>query len=75
MGELFSHALGVGDSLLQDRLVHADTMFNSCQRTFFLNELAGMVPKNDGDAEMIAVLRDAAERAIGLHGYLWFSGD
>ncbi|MFI5777130.1 hypothetical protein [Nocardia sp. NPDC051570] len=54
---------------------YADTMFNSYQLTFFLDELAGMTPKGDSDAEMIAELRAAAEKAIRLHGYLWFSGD
>lgn len=71
------------DNVLEDRLgsmlrgIHqyADTMFNSYQLTFFMDELAGMVPKNEVDAKMIAALRDAAQRAIDMYGYLWFSGD
>ncbi|MBF6327560.1 hypothetical protein [Nocardia transvalensis] len=54
---------------------YADTMFNSYQLTFFLEELAGMSPKDDQEEEMIAELRAAAEQAIRLNGYLWFSGD
>ncbi|MGV9674839.1 hypothetical protein ACWDSJ_06140 [Nocardia sp. NPDC003482] len=54
---------------------YADTMFNSYQLKFFLKELAGMRPKDDHEGEMIAVLSAAAEQAILLHGYLWFSGD
>ncbi|MBF6171440.1 hypothetical protein [Nocardia blacklockiae] len=62
-------------SMLRGVHQYADTMFNSYQLTFFSDELAGMVPKSDHDAEMIAALRDAAQRAIDVHGYLWFSGD
>ncbi|RDI64548.1 hypothetical protein [Nocardia pseudobrasiliensis] len=54
---------------------YADTMFNSYQLKFFLEELAGMTPKNDDESEMFDALRAAAEQAIRIQGYLWFSGD
>ncbi|WP_329405119.1 hypothetical protein OG563_23805 [Nocardia vinacea] len=54
---------------------YADTMFNSYQLTFFLDELAAMSPQSDREEELIAALRTAAESAIRRHGYLWFSGD
>lgn len=54
---------------------YADTMFNSYQLTFFLDELAAMTPRNVREEEMIATLRAAAESAIRINGYLWFSGD
>ncbi|MFJ1458190.1 hypothetical protein [Nocardia sp. N2S4-5] len=62
-------------SMLRGIHQYADTMFNSYQLTFFMDELASMVPKNEVDAKMIAALRDAAQRAIDMYGYLWFSGD
>lgn len=54
---------------------YADTMFNSYQLKFFLEELTEFEPKNSAESELISVLRSASEEAIRIHGYLWFSGD
>lgn len=54
---------------------HADTMFNTTQLNFFIDEIASFVPGNDSERELFTVLRDAAESAIRQRGYLWFSGD
>jgi hypothetical protein len=54
---------------------YADTMFNSYQLKFFLEELAAKAPRNEREQELFDVLRKAAESAINQHGYLWFSGD
>ncbi len=62
-------------SILRGLHAHADTMFNTTQLTMLLDELANLSPNNDKEAEMLAVLRDAAETAIRRNGYLWFSGD
>ncbi|WP_157172870.1 hypothetical protein [Nocardia exalbida] len=62
-------------SLLRGLHAHADTMFNTTQLTMLLDELANLSSNNDKEAEMLAVLRDAAETAIRRNGYLWFSGD
>ncbi len=50
-------------------------MFNTTQLTMLLDELANLSPNNDKEAEMLVILRDAAETAIRRNGYLWFSGD
>ncbi|MEV6258542.1 hypothetical protein AB0L97_35320 [Nocardia sp. NPDC051911] len=50
-------------------------MFNTTQLAMLLDELVHLSPNNDKEAEMLAVLRDAAEAAIRRNGYLWFSGD
>lgn len=62
-------------SLLRGLHAHADTMFNTTQLAMLLDELVHLSPNNDKEAEMLAVLRDAAEAAIRRNGYLWFSGD
>lgn len=62
-------------SMLRGLHAHADTMFNTTQLTMLLDELANLSPNNDKEAEMLVVLRDAAETAIRKNGYLWFSGD
>lgn len=54
---------------------HADTMFNTTQLNAFLDEIAELSPRDDGERELLAVLRNAAEIAIHRRGYLWFSGD
>lgn len=54
---------------------HGDTMYNTTQLGAFLDELAGLTPKNEDEQELFTALRDAAETAIRRHGYLWFSGD
>lgn len=63
------------DSMLRGLHAHADTMFNTTQLAMLLDELANLSPNNDKEAEMLVVLRDAAETAIRRNGYLWFSGD
>ncbi|MFI9410943.1 hypothetical protein [Nocardia gamkensis] len=62
-------------SMLRGLHAHADTMFNTTQLAMLLDEIANALPNNDKEAEMLAVLRDAAETAIRRNGYLWFSGD
>jgi hypothetical protein len=54
---------------------YADTMFNSYQLKFFLEELAAKAPRDEREQELYDVLRKSAESAIDEHGYLWFSGD
>ncbi len=54
---------------------YADTMFNSYQLTFLLDELGTMSPHDEQEQEMIDTLKTAAEQAIRRNGYLWFSGD
>lgn len=54
---------------------YADTMFNSYQLKFFLEELAVMSPRNDDEVALISTLQEAANSAIEEHGYLWFEGD
>ncbi|MEV0356859.1 hypothetical protein AB0H71_12425 [Nocardia sp. NPDC050697] len=62
-------------SMLRGIHQYADTMFNSYQLRFFLDELAATAPADDAQREMITTLRDVAEQAIRINGYLWFSGD
>ncbi|WP_159847106.1 hypothetical protein [Nocardia sp. CY41] len=62
-------------SILRGLHAHADTMFNTTQLAMLLGEIANDLPNNEQEAEMFAVLRDAAETAIRWNGYLWFSGD
>ncbi|MFE9578467.1 hypothetical protein ACFYO1_18900 [Nocardia sp. NPDC006044] len=54
---------------------HADTMFNTTQLNFFIEEISSFVPGDDSERELFTVLREAAESAIRRRGYLWFSGD
>ncbi len=54
---------------------YADTMFNSYQLKFLLEELKDFEPRNEDERETISSLQRAAELAIREHGYLWFSGD
>ncbi|MBO0853178.1 MAG: hypothetical protein J2P18_05350 [Nocardia sp.] len=54
---------------------YADTMFNSYQLKFLLDELAAISPQDEDEREMILALTSAAEKAIRQNGYLWFSGD
>ncbi|WP_157122050.1 hypothetical protein [Nocardia violaceofusca] len=54
---------------------YADTMFNSYQLKFFLEELDSANPQSDAERELFSVLRRASESAIRQQGYLWFSGD
>lgn len=54
---------------------YADTMFNSYQLKFLLEELTDFEPKSEDERATISSLRSAAELAIREHGYLWFSGD
>ena len=54
---------------------YADTMFNSHQLRFLLEELKSFEPLSDAETETIASVRRAAETAIRENGYLWFSGD
>ncbi|MGF6887176.1 hypothetical protein ABIA39_004310 [Nocardia sp. GAS34] len=62
-------------SMLRGIHQYADSMFNSYQLQFFLEELAGLQPKDSREEELFSVLRRAADVAIRNHGYLWFSGD
>lgn len=62
-------------SILRGLHAHGDTMFNTTQLAILLDELANLSPSNDKEAQMLVVLRDAAETAIRRNGYLWFSGD
>ncbi|MFI6042449.1 hypothetical protein ACIA8C_12490 [Nocardia sp. NPDC051321] len=62
-------------SLLRGLHAHADTMFNTSQLNVLLDELANMSADDDKEAELLAILRKAAETAIRRNGYLWFSGD
>ncbi|RJO76778.1 hypothetical protein D5S18_11025 [Nocardia panacis] len=55
--------------------MYADTMFNSYQLKFFLDELETMKARNERGEELFSVLRRAAQSAIDKHGYLWFIGD
>ncbi|WP_328393667.1 hypothetical protein [Nocardia sp. NBC_00416] len=54
---------------------YADTMFNSYQLQFLLEELKDFEPRSEEEIATISSLRQAAELAIREHGYLWFSGD
>lgn len=54
---------------------YADTMFNSYQLHFLLEELKDFEPRSEDETATISSLRRAAELAIREHGYLWFSGD
>lgn len=62
-------------SLMRGIHKYADTMYNSYQLGWFLEELSALHPKDDREKEVISALRGAAESAIRQHGYLWFSGD
>lgn len=62
-------------SLIRGIHKYADTMYNSYQLGWFLDELSALQPKDDREQEVISSLREAAESAIRQHGYLWFSGD
>ncbi|MFF0494037.1 hypothetical protein ACFYTQ_33890 [Nocardia sp. NPDC004068] len=62
-------------SLTQAIHPYADTMFNPRQLQSFLAELSEFSPSDDKEAQLIAVLRRAAETALERFGYLWFSGD
>ncbi|GAD83514.1 hypothetical protein NCAST_20_00800 [Nocardia asteroides NBRC 15531] len=68
--------LGAGaGTMLGEIHAYADTMFNCYQLTLFLDELARTPTGDEREAEVVAVLREAAEEAIERNGYLWFSGD
>ncbi len=54
---------------------YADTMYNSYQLKFLLEELKDFEPQSEDERAAISSLRRAAELAISKHGYLWFSGD
>jgi hypothetical protein len=54
-----------------------DLILNRAQSTALLEELAGIIPKQDGALrvllEKVRELAEGAER--GVHLYLWFEGD
>jgi hypothetical protein len=47
---------------------YADTMFNSYQLKFFLEELDSANPRSDSERELFSVLRRASESAIRQQG-------
>lgn len=61
--------------MLQGIHKYADTMFNSYQLQFLVDELKTFEARNEAERETISALLRAAEIAIREHGYLWFSGD
>ncbi|MGQ4617312.1 hypothetical protein [Nocardia sp. R7R-8] len=62
-------------SMLGGIIPHGDTMFNSYQLRFLVDEIDAMPARNDAEKEMWGRLRDAAQTAIRRSGYLWFNGD
>ncbi|MGY4102491.1 hypothetical protein ACW2Q0_23475 [Nocardia sp. R16R-3T] len=62
-------------SMLDAIHLHADTMFNSYQLQYLLNELSALPTHDDNERKAVQALRAAAQSAIRQHGYLWFSGD
>ncbi|MFE3987597.1 hypothetical protein ACFXPR_24185 [Nocardia tengchongensis] len=62
-------------SLIDCIHLYADTMYNSHQLKFLLDELSNSNYELDHEKEVTSILRRAAESAIRQRGYLWFSGD
>ncbi|WP_156371086.1 hypothetical protein [Nocardia arizonensis] len=62
-------------SMLDAIHAYADTMFNSYQLQFFVDELAAMTPSREDERRVIEALQVAAEDAMRTLGYLWFTGD
>ncbi|UFS99123.1 hypothetical protein [Nocardia huaxiensis] len=62
-------------SLIEGIHLYADTMFNSYQLKYLLQELTALNPTTDSERMVVSEVRRAAETAISQQGYLWFSGD
>ncbi|MGQ4601359.1 hypothetical protein [Nocardia sp. R6R-6] len=62
-------------SIIDGIHLYADTMFNTYQLRFLVNELTALQPRDANERKAVQELRAAAESAMGQHGYLWFSGD
>ncbi len=62
-------------SMLGEIHAYADTMFNSYQLRFFIDELSAMNPPLEDERRVVETLLVAAEDAMRALGYLWFTGD
>ncbi len=53
---------------------YADTMFNSYQLKFFLEELDSATPRSDSERELFSVLRRASESAMVASNSVVYGG-
>jgi hypothetical protein len=54
---------------------YGDTIFNTIQLRFLLEEIGRLEQEFPDNSEMLEIIREAASEAIFMRGYLEFSGD
>jgi hypothetical protein len=54
---------------------YGDTIFNMVQLRLLINEVDELVKREEDHTAMLSLIKDAADQAIAVRGYLRFIGD